>query len=79
MLSKLFLFFRKKSEADGFVRSIMIEHSLSMVEVLAFFNIGSGRVTRLKSYDPTKPVPQIVRPRKNAMTAIDKEYIRKLI
>ena len=71
----IFVLFRRKREADGFLRGIMVSHSLSRTEGMLFFKVGRGRFDRLRDLNPLLPIPRRM-PVSHRVTAEDKELIR---
>ena len=66
---------RKKWEADGFLRGVVVAHNLSSREAMEFFKIGRYRFDRLRNLNPNLPVPK-QRPSENAVSVEDKEFVR---
>ena len=70
-----FSFVRRKREADGFVRGIIIANNISREEAAEFFKVGRCRYDRLRNMDPTKAIPKRP-PAKHRVTPEDKELVR---
>ena len=66
---------RRKREADGFLRGIIVSNKISREEAAVFFKIGRYRYDRLRNMNPTLPIPQ-KRPADHRVTAEDKELVR---
>ena len=69
---------RRKREADGFLRGLIVSHNLSREEATKFFKIGRYRYDRLREMKPNHPIlPR--RPMDHRTTLEDKEVIRLIL
>ena len=50
--------FRRKREADGFVRGLILTHNLSRKEACTFFSIGRNQFDRVRNFNPLLPLPK---------------------
>ena len=71
-------FIRRKREADGFLRGLILGHNLSREETCFLFKIGRYRYDRIRNMNPNQPVPKI-RPSDRCVTAEDREVIRLMM
>ena len=69
---------RRKREADGFIRGLIVGHSLSREEATKLFKIGRLRYDRLRNMNPNQPIPAR-RPPDHKVTSEDKELIRLVL
>ena len=68
---------RRKREADGFIRGIIVGNNLSREEAAAMFEIGRYRYDRLRNMNPNLPIPSNTsRPKYHRIAAEQKELIR---
>lgn len=66
---------RRKREADGFLRGIIIANNISREEAAEYFKVGQYRYNRLRNMDPSKAIPKRP-PAKHRVTLEDKETVR---
>ena len=66
---------RRKTEADGFVRGLILTHNMSRNEACSFFSIGRNRFDRVRNSNPLLP-PSKKSINENAVRPQDKELIR---
>ena len=67
---------RRKREADGFLRGIIVANNISREEAAEFFKVGRYRYDRLRNMDPTKPIPKKP-PAYHKVTQEDKELVKR--
>ena len=48
---------RRKREADGFIRGIIVSNQISREDAAAIFEIGRYRYDRLRKLNPNLPIP----------------------
>ena len=72
---KVSLICRRKREADGFMRGLILGHSLSREEASFLCKIGRCRYDRLRNLNPNQPIVAR-RPPDHRVTAEDKELVR---
>ena len=66
---------RRKREADGFLRGIIIANNISREEAAEYFKVGQYRYNRLRNMDPSKAIPKRP-PAKHRVTLEDTETVR---
>ena len=69
------MIFRRKTEADGFVRGLILTHNMSRNEACSFFSIGRNRFDRVRNSNPLLPLSK-KSINENAVRPQDKELIR---
>ena len=69
------MIFRRKTEADGFVRGLILTHNMSRNEACSFFSIGRNRFDRVRNSNPLLP-PSKKSINEHAVRPQDKELIR---
>ena len=74
-LSIFIFFYRRKREADGFLRGIIVANNISREEAAEFFKVGSYRYDRLLNMNPAKAIPNRA-PASHRVTTEDKELVR---
>ena len=68
---------RRKREADGFLRGVIVSNSISREEAAAFFKVGRYRYDSLRNLNPSLPIPSSnSRPNYHGVTAEEEELIR---
>ena len=69
------MFYRRKREADGFLRGIIVANNISREEAAEFFKVGSYRYDRLRNMNPAKAIPNRA-PASHRVTMEDKELVK---